>query len=489
MSVDFKWDSPGLNKVEFIALTSLLSMRNGGQLEPLDNFDTSHDDSTDESGDETASQHTDDTTRPRQFTVSSKDILRRRFLDRFAEALAKKKDVRHVACAVMQEQEDRVRIWVARNEGFDQSDSEFLGKFASCLSNNVGGGLEGKKVPGTVPGVSIEPANPAVEAELWNILASYYEERLHYYAAKLDIPEHHDIMRHLPSRSADPAESLLSELFKSIANEGTSDINILAALSCKAHEITVHSTSKQVVSDRFGQAAPLVLSQIRFLARLRTAHRVFIEIAQVLPSFDSVEIIPLHIETKVSGPPRKPLKLAQALALIGKDCSQTTIQTFVHKSWPLERSAQAFNSLQKQRVHVHAEVQTILGLAQSGVDTEQLFNYMGCSKRNCYLCKAFIVCYGFFDTRGCHGKLYSRWTVPNASGISPTTRDRLVKAITGVQHAVGRELGSPIPPTRAHLPESTLGVTSSTSSRAGERQNHKDETVLASIPIRECAVF
>jgi hypothetical protein len=159
MSVDFKWDSPGLNKAEFIALTSLLSMRNGGQLEPLENFDASHDDSSDESEDEAASQSTDDTTRPRQFTVSSKDNLRRRFLDRFAEALSKKKDARHVACAVMQEQEDRVRIWVARNEGFDQSDSEFLSKFASCLSNNGGGGLGGKKVPGMVPGVCLPSIN------------------------------------------------------------------------------------------------------------------------------------------------------------------------------------------------------------------------------------------------------------------------------------------------------------------------------------------
>jgi hypothetical protein len=71
-------------------------------------------------------------------------------LDRFAEVLSKKKDARHVACAVMQEQEDRVSIWIARNEGFDQSDPEFLRKFASSLSNNVGGGLGAKKVPGTV---------------------------------------------------------------------------------------------------------------------------------------------------------------------------------------------------------------------------------------------------------------------------------------------------------------------------------------------------
>lgn len=149
-SVDFKWDSPGLSKAEFLALTSLLSMRNGGQLEPLDNFDTSHDHSTDESEDEVASQYTDDTTRPRQFTASSKDNLRRRFLDRFAEVLSKKKDARHVACAVMQEQEDRVRIWVARNEGFDHSDSEFLSKFASCFNNNIVSGLGEKKVPGTV---------------------------------------------------------------------------------------------------------------------------------------------------------------------------------------------------------------------------------------------------------------------------------------------------------------------------------------------------
>ena len=100
-------------------------MRNGGQLEPLKNFDASHDDSTDEYEDEAASQSTDDTTRPRQFTVSSKDNLRRQFLDRFAEVLSKKKDACHVACDVMQEQEDRIRIWVARNGGFDQPDSEY----------------------------------------------------------------------------------------------------------------------------------------------------------------------------------------------------------------------------------------------------------------------------------------------------------------------------------------------------------------------------
>ena len=128
MTEKFHWDLSGLSKPRFVALTNLLSLRNiGGQLERVDDpFNELPDqDSADNAS-------TDDTNRPDILSPSGYDeYLKRCFLDGFAELVAcETAATQHdVSCAVMQEEEDMTQIWVAHNEGFQETDKAFFRKF------------------------------------------------------------------------------------------------------------------------------------------------------------------------------------------------------------------------------------------------------------------------------------------------------------------------------------------------------------------------
>lgn len=42
---------------------------------------------------------------------------------------------------------------------------------------------------------------------------------------------------------------------------------------------------------------------------------------------------------------------------------------------------------------------------------------MGCSKKTCYLCGKLLSGHGAFRTRGSHGKVYHRWSVPAMADV------------------------------------------------------------------------
>jgi len=126
MTEKFHWGLSGLNKPRFVALTNLLSLRNGGQLEPVDD---PLNEVPDQDGADNASTSTGDTNRPDILSPSGYDDLKRCFLDGFAELVACEKAATHVSCAIMQEEEDMTQIWVARNEGFQETDEAFFRKF------------------------------------------------------------------------------------------------------------------------------------------------------------------------------------------------------------------------------------------------------------------------------------------------------------------------------------------------------------------------
>ena len=113
---------PQVDWREFTSLACLLSLRLGGRPSPqaadsvdeLDELDGLNNDDTN------GSIGTASTDLIRQ---SKLDDLRKRFLDRLAELLAREKGGTHVASAFMnnESQEARINIWVARNCGFAKS--------------------------------------------------------------------------------------------------------------------------------------------------------------------------------------------------------------------------------------------------------------------------------------------------------------------------------------------------------------------------------
>jgi len=49
---------------------------------------------------------------------------------------------------------------------------------------------------------------------------------------------------------------------------------------------------------------------------------------------------------------------------------------------------------------------------ETHADIRLVHNYIGISKRCCYLCAAFVRFHGQFVMEGAHQQLYSLWTIP-----------------------------------------------------------------------------
>ena len=133
MFIKFSWNQGGLNKPLFVSLTNLLSLRNGGQLDAEDAFSDDSSDVTEETSSSAPTSH--------PATLSGQE-LKPRFLDRLAEVVSCKKGPTHVACTAMKEEINQVIIWVARNEGFVETDIVFFKRFEELM-----GKIEGRTTP------------------------------------------------------------------------------------------------------------------------------------------------------------------------------------------------------------------------------------------------------------------------------------------------------------------------------------------------------
>lgn len=122
MPETFDWNYPGLNWSHFYSLANLLSLRNGGQVEPASLSVKLLEEEWDSNDGEGGDALSEDTRLAHQISDSGHARLKRRFLDCLAEFTANKKGGRAVACSAMREAEDNVVIWIARNEGFADVD-------------------------------------------------------------------------------------------------------------------------------------------------------------------------------------------------------------------------------------------------------------------------------------------------------------------------------------------------------------------------------
>ena len=145
MSEAFDWNYPGLNWSHFHSLANLLSLRNGGQAEPSSLSNTvleedwaPHNDDDDGEAGDAASL---DTAFAQQLSGSGHGRLKRKFLDCLAGLAANRNGGRAVACSVMKEAEANVVVWLARNDGFLETDQpvfDGLARLLGSLSSNNG---------------------------------------------------------------------------------------------------------------------------------------------------------------------------------------------------------------------------------------------------------------------------------------------------------------------------------------------------------------
>lgn len=161
----FQWE----NLEQFISLTNLLSLRNGGQLGP-GNMNRDEGVEVDDDFDRGNSDTGD----------SKEDELKQRFLDRFAEIMSRDKGGKHVCCVALRESGDRhldedvnVSLLVARNDTFNEQDTKFCGILERLLA------AIGASVYGETIGLLV------IKKELWEELVCYNQPRLGLYADSL----------------------------------------------------------------------------------------------------------------------------------------------------------------------------------------------------------------------------------------------------------------------------------------------------------------
>lgn len=130
MTRRFDWEANGLNRARFEALTKLLRLRYHGQVEPAFRFDKLQHDA---SNDDDFVIDDSDSTKALKLTDFDSGRLQRAFLDRLAELVANEKGGRNVAATMMVNGQDKVDVFVTKNDKFRPNDKKFLEQTESLL--------------------------------------------------------------------------------------------------------------------------------------------------------------------------------------------------------------------------------------------------------------------------------------------------------------------------------------------------------------------
>lgn len=127
-------------------------------------------------------------------------------------------------------------------------------------------------------------------------------------------------------------------------------------------------------------------------------------------------------------------------------------------------------------VKVHAEIKLLLFFSsrtfQSKVIAEKS-TYIGCSKKSCFLCWHILQLMSGFRTRGSHGKIYPRWTIPGTAALTAWSCLRVHAAISNLGNSFLKELSKPKGKPRVHIAESTVAV--SEASAAVHQRRHRTQ--------------
>jgi hypothetical protein len=226
---------------------------------------------------------------------------------------------------------------------------------------------------------------------------------------------------------------------------------------------------------------------ICFAARLRVALENFKKISTELPSFRRVNIKLVSRDLELQNPVQGSLTLKEVFKLLGLALNDSTIKAVVNQKWAVSKAEKEFATRQKLNLNVHAEVQMILFLSQDGNSFEDMFAYFGCSKYTCFMCSHFLKAYGGISTRGCHGRLFKPWTVPDALALGPGQAERIARAVTQLQKDLKKELKSVVKEMR-RVKTSVVGGSSVFSEKNANLERRKKALDRRTLQIEQARI-
>ncbi|THV46494.1 hypothetical protein BGAL_0381g00010 [Botrytis galanthina] len=307
------------------------------------------------------------------------------------------------------------------------------------LSKRLSGLFHGKDLP-----------NRTVEDVLWNEMLAYYEDRLedtYIPNLRLSLKSCNTVFNDANNDKFTTARNELSvfqnQTFAGL-KAGQRLIGRHGTLVTKAYD----SRRSKVVEELL-QTSPKSTKQTRklwidicFLGRLRVILEKFKEVSLKLPSFNNVTIIPVTGDRIPQKALKDALELRETLNLLDLPTDTLTVETVIGPSWAVAKAEREYGKLQKQALNIHAEIQLILLLSRNERLLDKSFAYFGCSKYSCFMCSHFLKAYGRIGTRGCHGRLFKPWTVPEATGLTSSQADKIAKSVVQVQKNIEKELKS-----------------------------------------------
>ncbi|KAI6037923.1 hypothetical protein EDC04DRAFT_2083362 [Pisolithus marmoratus] len=475
----FQWE----DFEQFIGLVNLLSLRDGqfqprnGNKEEYEDIDVCRDEQVVWEGEE--------------------DELKQHFLDRFAEIMSRDKGGKCVCSAALQQSASRhpgegvkISLLVARNHNFQKRDSIFCSTLERLLTAIAA------SVHGNTNNV------PAVKRKLWEELVCYNQPRLDKGANRLR--QHLRVFKASGSLDSVPpyCTSKLPQDSDSKCRTSCDDYGI-GPYSEATHVDYMKLAQKHIfeldtvlcTGDRATQRRSLaeytysirhmpflwmffnschkvsaghrLLSDVYSLGRLKSCYYVLVNAALHIPGFARLSIVLVkNLLPRVCPTTLSPL--AGMMKSLGQTLSPISVKKFISRKADVARTQGRFEQLQRkisQKVlHTHAELQLILYIARM-TDVQvmkEIYPFIGCSKLSCFLCAAFLnsFCHRgiVFRTRGGHGKIYTRWSIPDMDGLRDDTITALSSALKAMRDSLVYEIFKPLTPV-AHIPKISTGVT------------------------------
>ncbi|KAK2611824.1 hypothetical protein N8I77_005147 [Diaporthe amygdali] len=446
------WASKGLEQARFQAYVKLLRLRNGGQVSDAESFIPGANDL--ETYQYTIAEDADSTMQAPLAYVDD-DRLKRAFLDRLAELVANVRGGRHVSASLLIESPDGVEVLVSRNSGIKNGSADW-----EMLKS-----LE-LKLQGLADSENLVNSSERLKDSLWELLLHVYESRIADYI--------HDTKQILwtialvPNQSANSPtlETQLLDLSSLLKQKGPGSRESYNARAVSLSHQICYLYNQEDFDSIIGikNKSRSLRDSLGYLGRLCSCHRILTLAATRLAGFSQIKIVPLEVdkETKRMNA-LDTWTVARAFVGLGLDLNDDNVAGIMASAtgrtpWTKRRLLSKFADLKTTKHEVHAEVQIILSLTKRSKSRGTVFKYIGCSKLSCFLCYRFVKHYGSYSTRGCHGKIYDLWTVPEVHGIPKDQAAKVITSLKKTEQEVQFSIRNPNDNIQ-HTKESVLGST------------------------------
>lgn len=268
--------------------------------------------------------------------------------------------------------------------------------------------------------------------------------------------------------------SSLKTLHESVFDENSSTGDRDATVVHQAHDIYRCFPERDFANLSFSKS-PKLRTSLGLLGRLQTASEVLTRAAKRLPNFSQISIHTIECPRgsragptggrAASGQPPDTWTVAQVFQLLGRPLIDSTVQDVMgsgskRSKWTKNKLLQKFDALRSSTWETHAEMQLLPAYIEAKSRNDSVFDYIGCSKRSCFLCWHFLDHVAGIKTRGCHGKLYTLWNLPNFQGLPAAWERQVVDAMRKLESELKEKILNQDTTFFPSAKESTVGGSS-----------------------------